>query len=117
MCGASFRAIRSDARYCSARCRQRAARIPSFQKGSPACDFNFEHDKDFDGEPESVTRARAAVWQLDEGERLAEEFALLRRGTEPHEISAKTLRGVRKVARAWAKLCKELRARRRADVM
>ena len=80
---------------------------------SAACDFDFEHDKDFDGEPASVTRARAVSWQLGEGARLAEEFALLRRGTEPHEISSKTLRGVRKVARAWAKLWNELRARQR----
>jgi hypothetical protein len=112
-CGATFHSIRSDARYCSARCRKRAARMPLFKKGSPACDFDYEHDKDFDGEPASVTRARAVGWQLEEGERLTRDFALLRPGTEPHEISNKTLRGVRKVARAWATLWKELRSRQR----
>ena len=108
MCGAGFQSIRSDARYCSARCRKRAARTPLIQTGSPACDMDWEHDKGFDGEPDSVTRARAVDWQLKEGERLAEECALLRRGTEPHEISNKILRGVRRVARSWAKLWKDL---------
>jgi hypothetical protein len=60
-----------------------------------------------------VTRANAIAWQLSEAERLAAEFALLRQGTERHEISNKTLRGVRKVARAWATLWKELRSRQR----
>jgi hypothetical protein len=41
-----------------------------------------------------VTRANAIAWQLSEAERLAAEFALLRQGTERHEISNKTLRGV-----------------------
>ena len=66
-----------------------------------------------DDEPDSVFRANAAAFQLYEGERLTREFALLRRGAEAHEISNKTLRGVRKVARAWAALWKELRSRQR----
>ena len=73
----------------------------------------YDLEQQEEGEPDSVFRANAAHYQLGEGERLAAEFALLRRGTEPHEISNKTLRRVRKVARAWANLWKELRARQR----
>ena len=64
-----------------------------------------------------MRRAKAVAWQLSEGELFAEEFALLQPGTEPHEISNKTLRGVRKVARAWAKLWKDLRARQRRPII
>ena len=67
-------------------------------------------------EPDSVTRATASDWQLKQAMRLAEELALLRPGTAPHEISRQTLRRVRRVQRAWAALWKELRARSRTPV-
>ena len=110
ICGAAFTAVRSDARFCSSRCRKRWAREPV--NLAPVDCWDQEHDQD-EGEPDSVFRRNAMNYQLDEAERLAKEFALLRPGTEPHEISKKTLRGVRKVARAWAALLKELRARQR----
>jgi hypothetical protein len=105
-CNRVFTATRSDARYCSAKCRQRAARAPVRLVDC------YDPEQRQEGEPDSVYRFNAAAWQLSEAERLAKEFALLQPGTEPYEISNKTLRGVRAIARAWAKLWKELRARR-----
>ena len=64
-------------------------------------DVDWEWDKEHPHEPDSVTRATASDWQLKEAMRLAEEFAFLRPGTQPHEISKGTLRRVRQVQRAW----------------
>jgi hypothetical protein len=76
------------------------------------CDFDFENDKDYSGEPDSVFRARAADWQLDEALRLAEEFAWLRPGTEAHEIKASDLKRVQKVIKAWTNTLRKLKGKK-----
>ena len=112
MCGAGFHAIRSDARFCGKRCCKRAERAEDIDPDDVDCEW----DKETPFEPDSVTRATASDWQLKQAMRLAEELALLRPGTAPHEISRQTLRRVRRVQRAWAALWKELRARSRTPV-
>lgn len=116
-CKRPFIPTRADAHTCSNRCRQalhrgRRRRLKLFPKDSPACNIDWEHDT-FEGEPELKQRAGAADWQLDEAERLAKEFALLRPGTEPHEITARRRRvlpRVRAVIRAWRQLLEKLRS-------
>jgi hypothetical protein len=66
----------------------------------------------FEGEPDSAFRARATDWQLMEAQRLAKEFALLKPGTQPKEISARRRRvlpRVRAVIRVWRELLEKLR--------
>jgi len=101
-CKQPFIPKRADARTCSNKCRQallrRRRRFGAlFPKGSPACDIDWEHDKDFDAEPDDLQRSRAADWQLHEALRLAREFALLRPGTEPTEISKRWRRVIPRV--------------------
>jgi hypothetical protein len=84
-----------------------------FPKDSPACDFDWEHGQE-EGESGAFQRARAAKWQLLEAERLAVEFALLRDGTTSAEIKPTVhIKAARKIARHWAKLADQLKARRR----
>jgi hypothetical protein len=84
-----------------------------FPKDSPACDFDWEHGQE-EGESGAFQRARAAKWQLLEAERLAVEFALLRDGATGAEIKLTVhVKAARKIARHWAKLADQLKARRR----
>jgi hypothetical protein len=76
------------------------------------CGFNFEQDKDYEDEPDTITRQRAADWQLDEGLRLAKEFALRRPGTDPQEITKTAIKRVRQIARAWSLLADHLEKKR-----
>jgi hypothetical protein len=123
VCKQPFIPKRADARTCSNKCRQallrRRRRFDAlFPKGSPACDIDWEHDKDFDAEPDDLQRRRAADWQLFEALRLAREFALLRPGTEPVEISKRRRRimpRVREVIREWKQLLAKLRATARTE--
>jgi hypothetical protein len=67
-CKRPFIPKRADARTCSNRCRQtlhrRNRRFDAlFPKGSPACDIDWEHDKDRPDELDSVTRRNAADWR------------------------------------------------------
>jgi hypothetical protein len=116
-CGTWFTPTRADAVTCSSKCRQqgyrqRKAMAELFPKGSPACDIDWENHRENDSESDAVMRARAADFQLHEAERLALEFALRRRGTQPIEITAGRLARARRVMRAWRELVRELRSRR-----
>jgi predicted nucleic acid-binding Zn ribbon protein len=120
-CKKSFIPKRADARTCSNKCRQALhRRNHSFRRwrvlppeGQGECDFNPEIEPAFADDKPHQFRHSAAVHQIDEAIRLAKEFALLRPGTEPHEISARRRRilpRVRAVIRAWRELLDKLRA-------
>jgi hypothetical protein len=86
-CREWFSPTRSDARYCSPGCKQRAYRRR--RKPGPLTPIDCidqEHDK-HEGESEREARRQAANWQIDEALRLADEFALCRDGASPTEIS------------------------------
>jgi hypothetical protein len=85
-----------------------------FPKGSPACDFDFEHGtQDGDDDGGAFMRARAVKWQMLEAERLAVECALLRDGTTGAEVKKLHISTALKVARHWVKLANQLRTQRR----
>jgi hypothetical protein len=117
-CRSWFRPTRSDARFCKAACRQLAYRQrhdPHRRQPSKSeCDRDHEHERVFPDDPDWVFNRNAADWQLDEGLRLAEEFALLRPGTRPQDITRARIAEVRKIANAWKELAAELRRQRRA---
>jgi hypothetical protein len=71
------------------------------RKPESACDIDWEHYKDDDSEPDHVMHARAADWQLHEAERMALEFALLRRGARPDKTA---LQRIDQVIQAWREL-------------
>ena len=112
-CRRWFMPSRSDARFCSAACRQRAYRRrvpPSGRIAEMGCDFDYEHDKDYDSEPERQSHLRAAQWQLWEALRLANEFALFRNGAP--KVSRRMLTRVRAVVKRWRRLAAELAQKR-----
>jgi hypothetical protein len=79
------------------------------QKRAPsACEIDWEHYKDDEEEADSVTNLRAADWQLHEGARLAEEFALLRPGTKASDIKNKHVEAVMTISRKWKRLAATL---------
>jgi hypothetical protein len=87
-----------------------------FPKGSPACGIDWEHDPEFDAEPESDIRARAMEWQLSELFRIGgKECALLRRGTLNGEIKDRHLTGLRKAAETIAETYNELARRSKRE--
>lgn len=74
-CGETFRASRSDARYCSARCKKRAQRgLPPEQKPALALVPSAERQPRDDGEHETLTSIRAAF-----AERFFDRVGLLQR--------------------------------------
>lgn len=85
-----------------------------FPKGSPACDFDFEHgSEEGDDDGGAFMRARAVKWQMLEAERLAVECALLRDGTTSAEVKKVHIATALKIARHWTKLAEQLRTQRR----
>jgi hypothetical protein len=76
-----------------------------------ACAINWENHREDDGESDAVVRARAVEWQLHEAERLANEFALRRPGTQRSEIKPALKRKIGKVIAAWRRLQKEMQAK------
>jgi hypothetical protein len=74
------------------------------KKLESACDIDWEHYKDDDSEPDSVMHERAADWQLHEAQRLALEFALLRPGVQPQQITKTVLQRIDQVIQAWREL-------------
>jgi len=88
----------------------------AFPKRSAACDMDWEHDADFDAEPEHLIRARAMEWQLSELLRIGgADCALLRPGTLSGEIKDKHLAGLRKAAEAIVDTYNELARRSRRE--
>ena len=75
------------------------------------CDFDYEHDKEDEEEPDDVTRAHAFTWQTREAIRLAKENALLRRGATADEITPAVIKIVEDVINAWEKLLTQLKAK------
>jgi hypothetical protein len=120
-CKRPFIPKRADARTCSNKCRQALhRRNHSFRRwrvlppeGQGECDYDPELEPAFHDDTPDQFRRSAADAQLREATRLAEEFALLQRGTEPHEITARCRRvlpRVRAVIRAWRQLLAKLRS-------
>ena len=75
-----------------------------------ACDIDWEDHREDDDEPDSVMRARAAEWQLHEGYRLGEEFAMFRPGTEQKEVKRKYIEEANRISRLWKKRADQMLA-------
>jgi hypothetical protein len=120
VCHKRFTPARSDAVTCSSACRQRAYRnrnnprrwqvLPPEGKGE--CDYDPELEPAFDNYTEAEQRRNAADFQAREAIRLAEEYALLRQGTQPGEIKPAVIKEVRQAINAWRGLLAELKRRR-----
>lgn len=95
-----FTPKRDDARFCSARCKQRAyrRRLKLGPLTPVACVA-----EEAEGQPHLL----AAQWQLSEALRLADEFALFREGAP--KASRRVLTRVRAVAKRWRRLAVELK--------
>jgi hypothetical protein len=74
-----------------------------------SCDFDFEHDKETEEEPDHVTRAHAFIWQTNEALRLAVHNALLRRGVTASEITPDVIAIVQNIIEAWKVLLVKLK--------
>jgi hypothetical protein len=74
---------------------------PTFGKNGSACAINWENHREDESETDAIVRARAVEWQLHEAIRLAEQFALRRRGTQRCEIKPKWLRKIGMVIMSW----------------
>src|SRR5262245_39505358 len=117
-----FTPTRSNVRYCSRACKQRAYRrrradplSPRNLRAEAGCDFDWEHDREYEGESTQVLNRRAANWQINEALRLADEFALCRDGMQPSDISRRTLTRVRAVAKHWRALANRLKQHKQAS--
>jgi hypothetical protein len=107
-CKRSFKPSRSDTKICSNKCRQardrRLHRKPRWRASASECDFDPEHDRVFPDTTDREVRGDAASYQMREAKRLVAEYALLRPGTQPHEITATRLRVIRSVIAASTRL-------------
>jgi len=114
-----FTPSRTNVRYCSPACKQRAYRARSnphrWRASVSDCDWNHETDKAFASVTAIQQRRHAATWQLDEALRLADEFALCRSGASPTEISRRMLTRVRAVAKRWRAVASELKQHKQAS--
>jgi hypothetical protein len=98
-----FTSARADARFCSAACKQRAYRRRL--KPGPLTPVDCVDD-----EAEWQPHLLAANWQIDEGLRLADEFALFRDGAP--KASRRMLASIRSVSKRWRRLAAELAQKR-----
>jgi hypothetical protein len=81
-------------------------------EGQGECDYDPETEPAFEDDTPRDFRRNAAVHQEIEAGRLAREYALLRAGTQPEEITQARRRQVKAVAAAWRRLVVELEKRR-----
>ena len=102
-----FTSARDDARFCSAACKQRSYRR-RLKPGpfTPIPCVDEEHHR-YEDESAPQAHLRAANWQIDEGLRLCDEFALFRNGAP--KVSRRMLTRVRRVAKRWRRLAAELK--------
>jgi hypothetical protein len=117
-----FTPARTNVRYCSPACKQRAyrrrrvdPRAPRNLRAEAGCNFDWEHDKEYEHETNRKLNRRAANWQVDEALRLADDFALCRDGTLPSDISRRMLARVRAVAKCWRALASKLKQHKQAS--
>ena len=105
-----FTSARADARFCSAACKQRAYRR-RLKPGplTPVACVDEEHHR-YEDESAPQAHLRAANWQIDEGLRLADEFALFRDGAP--KASRRMLASIRSVSKRWRRLAAELAQKR-----
>ena len=85
-CNQPFKPTRSNVKVCSNKCRLARNR----RLRPHTADREMLHD--------------AARFQMREAKRLVAEYALLRPGTQPHEITATRLREIRSVIAASTRL-------------
>jgi hypothetical protein len=109
-CPRWFTPKRASSRFCSAACKQRAFRR-RHKPGplTPVACVDQEHHR-YEEESAQQSHLRAAHWQIDEGLRLADEFALFRDGAP--KVSRRMLTRVRAVAKRWRRLAAELAQKR-----
>jgi hypothetical protein len=103
-CKRPFKPTRANVQLCSNKCRQaRARRLRRKPASASEGDFDPEHDRAF---PDTTDREmrRDAASQMREARRLVAEYALLRPGTQPDEITATRLREIRSVIAASTRL-------------